>query len=49
VRAIKGFKQAIANVTLPPSARRQSKKGTSKFVKQGPPLKASKGGKLRKK
>jgi hypothetical protein len=49
MRAIRGFKAALANVTLPPSAKRQSKRGMTKGARQGPPLKASKGGKLRKK
>jgi hypothetical protein len=47
-REIKGFKAAIANVSLPPSAKRQSKRGMTKGARQGPPLKSSKGGKLKR-
>ena len=48
MRALKGFKAALAGITLP-SAKRDSKKRTTKYTKQGPRLNASKGGKLRKK
>lgn len=45
----KGVKAALANVTLPPSARRDSKQRTTRYTKQGPAMKASKGGKLKRK